>query len=415
MKKILIVSNNALSSINNNGKTLASFFHDNSEYELAQLFFSAEPVEDGLASCYFRVSDADVLSALKPFGEKAGKEVRFQLQNVELPSSNFIPKVSRSVLTRLLREIVWYFAPINLQALTRWVVKFNPDIIFFCAGDSLFAYNLYSVCCNAAPMAKKVVYVTDDYILPRSRESFFARLRRKMVFHKMKSAALEAAVFVTISEQMRSCYRELFGKDSSIAFNMPQSLLTPNFTKSERKDLVLVYLGGLHFKRWESLAALATSVHKFNLANNRSVVLKVFSHQEIDSKVVQKLEQTESCEFCGPLDVEGVTYWLNNADVLVHVESFSEDSIQSTRLSISTKIAEYISMNKPIVAIGPSGIASMSFLSSSACCINSLNMMDEKLESLLLNFHSFNVNYSELKNKIREDKIYFYKKLMSED
>ena len=50
------------------------------------------------------------------------------------------------------------------------------------------------------------------------------------------------------------------------------------------------------------------------------------------------------------------------SDALVHVESFKNKNRHITRLSISTKIPEYLASNKRILAIGPKGIASIDYL-----------------------------------------------------
>ena len=76
---------------------------------------------------------------------------------------------------------------------------------------------------------------------------------------------------------------------------------------------------------------------------------------------------------------------LNNCDIPVHVESFDKKSRIATRLSLSTKISEYLSLGKPILAIGPEEIASMRHLQDSAFCITELSDLNEKLIVLLEN------------------------------
>jgi len=49
-------------------------------------------------------------------------------------------------------------------------------------------------------------------------------------------------------------------------------------------------------------------------------------------------------------------------DVLVHVESFFEEDSARTRLSISTKIPQYMASGKAILAYGPSDLTSLRYI-----------------------------------------------------
>lgn len=407
MKKILIISNNVLSSQNNNGKTLLSFFKNLPKQNITQLYFSGENVEGNYASEYYRISDHDVLNSLYLRGGKAGAELNYKekysgkFQEEKYKSLNDLIKKSDSA--RLIRELVWKCSRIDHVALFKWIDKISPDLIFFCAGDSLFAYDIYQAVCNHTPVTKKAIYITDDYVAPRKKLSLSWWLRRNLIYSKMKNAVINSDIFVTISEEMRSEYKKLFGKDSIVSFNMSENIKIENFKKEIRSDFLLVYAGGLHFKRWETLAQLAKALKKFNKENNRSVTLEVYSHQFVEQGIKDKLNILGASKFCGGLDAKGVQRVLNNADVLVHVESFSKECIESTRLSISTKIAEYISVDSKILAIGPSKVASMRFLDGHACCINSFEEIPDKLNSFLIDKRYCEQNFNSLKSQMKSN------------
>ena len=57
------------------------------------------------------------------------------------------------------------------------------------------------------------------------------------------------------------------------------------------------------------------------------------------------------------------------ADSLLHVEAFDEKSKKSTRLSVSTKIFEYLYAGKIILGYGPSDVASMEYLRDIGCSV----------------------------------------------
>jgi glycosyltransferase involved in cell wall biosynthesis len=57
---------------------------------------------------------------------------------------------------------------------------------------------------------------------------------------------------------------------------------------------------------------------------------------------------------------------LRRANVLVHVESFGSAERQYTRLSVSTKIPQYMSAGRPILAYGPGDVASCQYVQDSS-------------------------------------------------
>jgi hypothetical protein len=398
--RVLIVSNNVLSTRNNNGKTLLSLFKSVPRENVSQLYFSSEEPESGLADSYYRISDSDVLnSVLRKRGNKiSGGVIResdndyFGLHD-KTPSIN-VSNIKKLELARIFRELIWKLSSWNGVELRDWIKKVDPDIVFFCAGDSLFAHRIYNAVANSVPSARKVVYVTDDYIMPRFELSPFWWLRRNFVYSHMKRSAINSDVFVTISEEMRIEYLKRFGKDSITVFNTPENLKVDNFGKSPRDDFIMVYAGGLHFERWKTLNRLALDIKKFNQDNERSIRLKIFSHQSVDQKVRSALNVPGASEFLGALDHEGVKFHLNDADVLVHVESFSRKCIASTRLSISTKIGDYLSVGSPILAIGPKNIASMRFLRDFAHCITSTDGCFSFLHNLSVDCEDFGLSKS---------------------
>ena len=69
---------------------------------------------------------------------------------------------------------------------------------------------------------------------------------------------------------------------------------------------------------------------------------------------------------------------LNDADVLVHVESFDHNSKKTTYLSVSTKIPEYMYSRKCILAVGPKDVASVEYLieTKSGFVITSMDNQD---------------------------------------
>jgi glycosyltransferase involved in cell wall biosynthesis len=311
-----------------------------------------------------------------------------------LSDKSIISSTVKSNFFRILREMMWKSKKWKSEELSNWITDFSPDIVFFCSGDTAFAYDIVSFVLDKTD-AKLVTYITDDYVLPRRTISLLWWIRRNYIFKKMNRAILSSDLFMTISEQMQIAYKELFNKDSTITLNMTESMKIEGFNSNnyENNNINFIYAGGLHFKRYETLSLLAEAINKYNnQSTDTKAFLSIYSTIRPIPKVLRKLNIKGASKFLGGLNVKELKDKLNEADILVHVESFDIISIEATRLSISTKIPEYLSLGKPILAIGPKEVASMIYLKDVAYCITCKNGMSEKLSKL--------VNDNKIKNNI---------------
>lgn len=388
LKRILIVSSDPLSATSNNGKTLASFFDRYPQELLAQLYFSSARPDSDICNNYYKISDMDMLRSRRFHSKQCGGKITTdEILHDEIKKDYATTqRIRKNNVMRLLREALWN-SNWKTDDLQDWLNEFRPELIFFVAGDIIFSYKIVAYI-KKEYAAKLAVYITDDYILPRVSFSVFWWIRRNLVFRHMKKAVQSSDLFFTISPAMKERYKNVFHKESYIIVNMPQTF-TPSTEAQYNPEniLELVYAGGLHYNRDKTLTLLAKSINRINRKGilDKKVVLKIFSNQKISARKLKKLELADSSIFGGGLSSEELSLRLQQADFLVHVESFRYKNICETRLSLSTKIPEYMSFRKPIIAIGPKSIASMQYISNCTCCITKTRDMDHVLSEFLRN------------------------------
>lgn len=406
--RILIVSNNPFSNTQNNGKTLDSFFQSFNPENVSQLYFTSEIPSGISGNNFFNITDKDIILSLKNRGYKCGKEV-YKLNKNKLKIERIkTSTLKKSNLIRIIREVIWKTKKWKTPEFDSWLNKIQPEIIFFCAGDSGFAYDIVNYI-QKKFNSKLAVYITDDYILPRKNLNVFWWIRRRYIFSKMKKCIKSSNLFFTISEKMQKEYKYLFKKESCLIINMTDKLKDDECSKVNiNKTREIIYAGGLHFNRDKSLELLIKNLKKFNekQSYNKKYILKIFSTQELSETEKNKFNVKNTSLFCGGVDKEELKKILNNASIVVHVESFDKKSIESTRLSISTKIPEYLSLEKPILAIGPKEIASMEYLKDVSYCIYEEKNFLEKLTNFLENEELQN----ELSKKSYEKFLNFHQK-----
>jgi glycosyltransferase involved in cell wall biosynthesis len=144
-----------------------------------------------------------------------------------------------------------------------------------------------------------------------------------------------------------------------------------------------VYAGGLHYNRWKVLSQIAMAIKEMSQTDKCKGYLKIYSAQSISDEIIDNINIEGVSEFCGAASASQIAEIYSNADVLLHVESFESKAIASTKYSFSTKIPEYLSAGKCILAVGPAEIASLRYLSQCACVVNDSEELALALEKIL--------------------------------
>lgn len=376
-ERLLIISNNVLSTTRNNGKTIYSYIDALPREQVAQLYFHAErPTIEGYS--YYQITDKDIIRGmLSP--EKRGRSV--EASKVMPIAGGVSNSKRRSSFFRLAREILWY-RKWKSKRLLAWLDDFSPSAVFFVAGDSEFAYDIYRFVINRYH-PKASMYITDDYIMPRSKETFLQKQRRKRIKAKIMNALTVTQNFLTVSPIMQTEYLKVFGRESRTIVNLSESLRMEQ-VQSQTEKLVLLYAGSLYYGRDAVLGKIATAIAEFNKKSTmQKAVLKVYTNSEPDQQSKERFVVEGASEYAGSLTKEELKLALNQADVLVFVESFDKEQIEKTRYSLSTKVPEYLSVGKPILTVGPRHIGSVEHLLDVSCCVNDLNDLKERLFVLL--------------------------------
>ncbi|MCX6624335.1 MAG: hypothetical protein NTY38_25390, partial [Acidobacteria bacterium] len=118
-------------------------------------------------------------------------------------------------------------------------------------------------------------------------------------------------------------------------------------------------------------------------ALQQRAILRVYTTERVDNTMVERLTIHEALEFRGGLDAAGVRQVIEESDILVHVESMNRVSRKLTRLSLSTKIPQYLASGRCILAVGPAEVASIRYIQD-----HEAGMVVTDLETLRGNFET---------------------------
>lgn len=384
LPRVLIVSVNPLSQTNNNGKTIASFFDGYPIDKLAQLYFHRELPNSPVCERYFRISDEQMVKSFLPWRKLGGPISPVTSLNT-FSRPTYLPAalhnwLKMSPFIRWVRSWMWMRTSFRQQPLAGWLDEYHPQAIFFCGGD---AANLYP---KVTAMSKRygapiILFITDDYVLGKvpGRNPFRRRLR-SLVRHQFHRLWPTTSLVITIGEKMTRVYRERFGMNSVPAMNgvdRPSNEVRADLHQPVR----LVYAGGLHTRRWESLAALGKALDR-QTGLGGPAELHVHT-AELPPGAAEAFAECRSIKVRGFLGAEELAAALAASDILVHVESFDPDAREVTWLSVSTKIPEYFAQGRTVLAIGPADLASIEYIAGEQAGFVASSLSDEALDAIL--------------------------------
>lgn len=366
---VLVISSNSFSLTKNNGKTLSSLFWNWPKEKVRQLYFYPENPDFSICVDFLRITDEDMLRKRKLLiGERIREDHAIEKSSeISEGKPSKVRKYRNLAVFGFLRNILWSTKKWDNPNLWKWLRDFKPEAVMLVGGGAAFPYKI------AREVAKEfgvpiILYFTDDYITPVVTVDPFWWINfawLKSILRKTLPAVEE--VFV-IGEDMAREYEKRLRKPCVPIMNSVDVVKFKEVYQSSEKNirlrnsLKLAYFGGLHLNRWRVLVELGKAIKELGSKAGVDIELAVYSSKKPDKKVLKRITDVPYSRFAGSVSEEQIITEMKKYDVLVHVESFDWRTRQKTRLSISTKIPEYLATGKLILAIGPKELSSIEYL-----------------------------------------------------
>jgi len=364
--RVLVISHNSFSDTQSNGKTLSAFFKNWDRENLAQLYFTASVPDFTVCQKYFRITDFDILKGIAFKGIHGGRIENERATNIVYNKkglkSFYFDLFNRYAcyLFRLLRDVIWRFVGFESKMLTAFIDEFNPQVVFFQSSSGTFAFSIVKWVCQTRNIPL-VMQTTDDYVTGKLTLSPFFWIHHFHLKKAYKWAVSYADCVIAIGDKMAHEYKIRFGGNYYVAMNSIQDPRLPAYVSGTEK-IRFLYAGNLGLNRWKVLSLIAVCLEELYLEEKLFGELSIYSLIEPNNDVLNYLNVNCFSQFRGSLDTDDLNREKSLSDILVHVESFDTKSKHITRLSVSTKIPEYLISKRCILAVGPSDVASMEYL-----------------------------------------------------
>lgn len=356
--KVLIISIDPFNRSNGTGITLSNLFDGWDKNSLAQIYMSDIVPTNNICEMYYKLEpqvafyDYWFRKFLSPLN-KSQSEIASSPAGATLSSEskNFKNKIHLNF--RAIVDFSPLFLPLKMF---KWIEKFNPDIIYCALGNARMIKLTNEI---ATKIGKPIVpHFMDDWPSTIYTQNELGGLARKMFNREFNKTLFKSNGGLCISEQMAEEYEKRYKLPFSPFVNCVDDSLFCLPVTIKNEEFTMIYVGGLHLNRWQSIIDISQAVEQLKMMGN-NIVLKIYCPLNDINLYKKHFIDFPSTKFEGSLASDQVPAVLSTATLLVHVESFEENYVEYTKFSLSTKIPQYMAAGKPILGYGPSLLASI--------------------------------------------------------
>lgn len=370
--KVLIISHNPISPVNNMGKTLLSLFSEFKQEELCQLYIYPTLPNCRRCSSYYRITDKDVLSALLRRKKVGGeidpaliRETEGMYENAA-DQSLYKNRKNKSALRRLLRDAMWDLVNWYSRDLEAWLEREKPECIFVAPGAAKFIYN-FALKISKSRGIPIITYICDEYYFVKQPKELLDRLRLRLLKAKMRALMEKTSHLVCISEELKAEYSKEFGVESTVLMTGAASPIA-DVPQVVAEPQEICYFGNIRCNRYLSLRDIGRELDTINASEGKNYTLKIRTMEQ-EPEILNCLREIRSIRMCDFVTGEAFDKALHEAELLLHVEAFDEESVDLVRNSVSTKVADSLASGIPLLAYGPEKVSSMKHLLRHECAV----------------------------------------------
>jgi glycosyltransferase involved in cell wall biosynthesis len=390
LPRVLVISHNVFSTTSNMGKTLSAFFVGWDSDKLAQLYFHSEVSNSITCKNYYRITDFNILRSIFKRQDVGDILTRNDINRANTRTDKGIKSGiyqygrKRKPYMYCGRNLLWRFGKWHTPRLEEWIDQFDPQIIFFAAGDYIFSFNIALSIAESRNIPLVVSFVDDYYLIKRKSISPLYWINRYLFKRKFAEIVGNSAAYLTISDQMNEAYFDAFNKKGHVMMTASNILNIQNDRSSS--SINISYIGNLGFDRWKPLVQIGR-VLKNIVYEEQPLHIDVYSSEKRD-EVLKHLTEENGIQFKGFLDSNQVIEIMHESTLLLHVEELDNKiNKEKIKYSISTKIADSLASGTCLFAYGPEGVASIDYLkqNNAACVVTDKNKLEETLRELINN------------------------------
>jgi glycosyltransferase involved in cell wall biosynthesis len=363
--KLLIVNGDSIASRSGTGFTLGNLFAGWPKEKLAQIYTTPGPHECRAVYEYrLHPTDRRGISWLR--GNRSSSRTDRISDNTDYASRS---QDARSIVENAIKPVLrdWMdLIPYKLpDEVKRNIVRFRPEIVYTLMGN--IQISSLALRCAELCKARIVPHFMDDWLSTAYAGRPDLIIQRRLLLSAVSRIMREAPIGLAISDFMAREYTSAYGVPCYGFMNcvsVPEEI-RPEPPIDPIEGPRLVFVGGLHLERWRSLKEIGEAL---TYLKSEGIHGRLYIYAPVkDISDFSNMMAGDSVTMAGSLKLDHVADVLKGGHILVHVETFKKNIRRYTRLSISTKIPQYMASGRPLLSYGPGEVASCCFIEKNEC------------------------------------------------
>lgn len=391
-KKVLVVSMSAWNSVigSNTWSTLLENYNPNN---IANISLRDDTPDSKAANNYFIISERRIFKSI--FNRKI--ETGYKIDKTEESENNkkdivFHNKIYNGrkkhiYLKRMIREIIWILGKWKSDELNKFVDEFNPDVVLYFM-DGYIHFNRICRYVKKRANAKSIGFFVDDTFTYKQSSDLgykFLRFFQRKSLHKL---ALETDSFWAITEMTKYEADNEFNINCKV-ISKPLRSISQYTEPIIHKPISILYTGNLQIGRDRTLVKL---VQALKTIKNMNFVVDIYTKTKLNKDILDKLK----CDFCkihAAVEQDKIFEIQKNSDILLFLEDIDGKDALTARLSFSTKITDYLSCSKCILAIGNKNTTPMKYFKkyNAALVAETTEDITQRLKEIISNPSIINI------------------------
>lgn len=389
---ILVITRSSWRNDNNVGNSMSNFFSNWANCKFYNLSFRDAPSDNEICEKSFHLSDAQLISNLKNRSLKIGTIENVQENRGKYDVKNGLEdKLKKASLKRranivyFAQDVLWRLGTWKKSGLVEYIKEISPDLVFMPVFPVSYPHRVLKYICSQVKLPIVLFHADDTYSLKQFNLSLIYWLNRMILRRNVRKSAKLAVLNYCISEIQKQEYEKCFHKKCRLLWKGASFERKP--VHPLQGDVIkLVYTGNLGAGRYKQLSAIGEAIGRIN-ADGKKMELDIYSLTPMTQKMKKKLKIPGVIYLKGGVASGRIEEIQNNADILVHVESFDLKNKLTVRQSFSTKIVDYLAKAKCILAVGPFDVASIDYLVQNDAAIVAVTQkeIEERLRAICEN------------------------------
>lgn len=357
--------------------TMSELVRDYDKDSLACLYIRADISDSPSCQHYFHIYEGRVMNSLLKRGIVTGEEYRLggrdkASEDVETEKARYDTYRRKSNWFYLFaREFVWLFGNWKSKEFNAFLDDFHPDTIVFPI-ESYIHFNRINEYIIKRCKPKNVIgYLWDDnFTYKQHPHSLGYRIHRWWLRHGVKRLVGKCNAVFAICPKMKREVDAEFGINS-VLLTKPICQFAELKTYKQHFPIKILYTGKLIYGRDETIAEIVDAIKVIN-KDEQKVVLQLYTNTVLSPSLKERICVEGCCEMKGFVPQNEVLKIQREADVLLYAESLSDTNL-TARLSLSTKMTDYLSSGVCIWAVGNRDLAPIEYLEEECAGMVSTN------------------------------------------